>query len=74
MQFQKSPFLLNQMMSLFFTTNPTYIHEINIFQKDYLDLKHLKKLLRVIHLIGSSPQKLNGLVQDGLRENLNREP
>ena len=43
MQFQKSTFLLNQMMSLFFTTNPTYIHEINIFQKDYLDLKHLKK-------------------------------
>ena len=36
-------FLWHQMLSLFFTLNFAYVLEINIFGRDYSNLRHLKK-------------------------------
>ena len=43
MHYQKSPFLGRQMLSLFSTINLAYIQEINIFENNYSNLRHLKK-------------------------------
>ena len=42
-QCQKSPFLLHQILSLFSTINFAYIKGINIFERDYSNLRYLKK-------------------------------
>ena len=43
----KESFLLHQMLPLFSTINLAYVLEINIFGKDYSNLRHLRHLKKL---------------------------
>ena len=45
-----SPFLLHQMLTLFSTINLAFLLETNIFGRDYLNLRHMKKGVMVMQV------------------------